>query len=141
MSQFTDDLAGLPLFSEASRAELADIRRNLTQLPVSAGRVLLREGAPGHEFMIIAEGHVTVSQGGSTVAVLERGDLVGEMALLDGNGVGRRNATVVASTDAMIYVGSRAEFRQILDIAPSFASKVRETAAARAVDRTVDRAA
>jgi CRP-like cAMP-binding protein len=81
--------------------------------------------------MIIAEGEATVSQGGRTVATLGRGDLVGEMALLDHDGAGRRNATVKVETDAVIYAGSRAEFRQILASAPSVARKVRETAASR----------
>ena len=39
-----------------------------------------------------------------------RGDLVGEMALLHAGGRGRRNATVIVSTNATVYAGSRAEF-------------------------------
>ncbi|HEY1832428.1 MAG TPA: cyclic nucleotide-binding domain-containing protein [Acidimicrobiales bacterium] len=135
MRLFRDDLAELPLFSEASGSELSLIRRHLTQLPVSAGRVLVREGARGDEFMIIAEGEATVSQGGHTIATLGPGDLVGEMALLDGAGVGRRNATVTARTDALIYVGSRAEFRRILEVAPSVAVKIRRTAESRMTSR------
>jgi CRP-like cAMP-binding protein len=57
------------------------------------------------------------------------------MALLQDAGTGRRNATVTASTDAVIYVGSRSEFRQILQAVPSVARKVRETAAERMLAR------
>ncbi len=85
--------------------------------------------------MFVLKGQHTVSQNGHTIATLERGDLVGEMALLEADGAGRRNATVTAETDAVVYVGSRTEFRQILHSAPSVARKVRETAAARIVDR------
>jgi CRP-like cAMP-binding protein len=131
MRLFKDDLAELPLFSEASRSELAVIRRHLTMLPVPAGRVLVEEGKRGDQFMVIAEGEATVSQGGSTIATLERGDLVGEMALLEDDGVGRRNATVTARTDAVVYAGTPREFRLILKAVPSVARKVRETAAAR----------
>ena len=92
MRLFTDDLAKLPLFSSVSRSELALIRRQLTMVPVAAGRVLVREGARGDEFMIIAEGEATVTQGGHVIATLGRGDLVGEMALLNEDGFGRRNA-------------------------------------------------
>jgi CRP-like cAMP-binding protein len=81
--------------------------------------------------MIISEGQATVSQGDRSVATLGRGDLVGEMALLDHQVPGRRNATVTVNTDAVVYAGSRAEFRQILASAPSVARKVRETVAAR----------
>jgi CRP/FNR family cyclic AMP-dependent transcriptional regulator len=123
------------LFSETSRSELALIRRHLTKIPVVVGRVLVREGARRDQFMIIAEGEATVSKRGRTIATLERGDLVGEMALLRDGGFGRRNATVTARTDAMVYAGSRSEFRQILDAAPSVARKVRQTAATRALGR------
>jgi CRP-like cAMP-binding protein len=131
MRLFRDDLAELPLFSEASRSERAVIRQHLTPLIVSAGTTLIREGARGDEFMVLLEGNATVSQGGQTIATLERGDLVGEMALLEADGGRRRNATVTVSTDAVVFVGSRREFRQILQAAPSVARKVFATAAAR----------
>ena len=131
MRLFKDELSDLPLFSEASRSELVAVRRNLTPLQVPAGRVLMREGARGEEFVIIVDGEVTVSRRGHTIAILERGDLVGEMALLDAEGVGRRNATAIVSSDATVYAGSRAEFRRILETAPSVGRKVRQTIAAR----------
>ncbi len=135
MRLFTDDLAEFPLFSGVSRSELAIIRRLLTMLPVAAGRVLVHEGARGDEFMIIADGEATVTQGGHVIATLGRGDLVGEMALLQENGFGRRNATVTATTDGMVYAGSRSEFRRILEAVPSVARRVRQTVAGREVSR------
>ena len=73
MRLFKDDFAELPLFSGANRSELALIRRHLTKLPVAAGRVLVHEGARGDEFMIIAEGEATVTQGGHVIATLGHG--------------------------------------------------------------------
>ncbi len=134
MHLFKDDLAELPLFSSVSRSELALIRRQLTMVPVAAGRVLVHEGARGDEFMIISEGEATVTQGGHVVATLGRGDLVGEMALLQEDGYGRRNATVTATTDGMVYAGSRREFRRILEAVPAVARKVRQTVAGRALN-------
>jgi CRP-like cAMP-binding protein len=72
-----------------------------------------------------------VTQGGRSIATIGRGDLVGEMALMDGYGHGRRNATVTAITDAEIYAGSPAEFRRIIEAAPSVAEKVKQTVASR----------
>jgi CRP-like cAMP-binding protein len=135
MRLFTDDLAEFPLFSGLSRSELALIRRHLTMLSVAAGRVLVHEGARGDEFMLIADGEATVTQGGHVIATLGRGDLVGEMALLQEDGFGRRNATVTATTDGMVYAGSRSEFRRILEAVPSVARKVRQTVAGREVSR------
>jgi CRP-like cAMP-binding protein len=125
------DLRELDLFSEVSRSELDFVARQLTMLTVPAGKVLVREGELGSEFMIIFEGEAEVSQGGTTIARIGRGDLVGEMALLQANGRGRRNATVTTLTDAVIYVGSPAEFRRIIDFVPSVAEKVQRTAAER----------
>jgi CRP-like cAMP-binding protein len=121
-----EDLRELALFSEASRSELAAIGRQLTRLHIDAGTVLVREGGRGDEFMIILEGEAEVSQGGRAIAAIGHGDLVGEMALLHEDRRGRRNATVTALTDMVIYAGSPSEFRQILDAAPSVAEKVRQ---------------
>ena len=93
----------------------------------------MREGGRGDEFMIILEGEAEVSQGGRAIATIGHGDLVGEMALLDEDRRGRRNATVTALTDMVIYAGSPSEFRQILDAAPSVAEKVRQTVEWRAL--------
>ena len=131
MRLLKDDLRELDLFSEASRSELAVIRKQLTRLKVKAGRVLVREGAIGNEFMILVNGMAEVTQGGRSIATIGRGDLVGEMALLQGHGHGRRNATVTAVTDAEIYAGSPAEFRRIIEAAPSVAEKVKQTVASR----------
>ena len=131
MRLLKDDLRELDLFSEASRSELAVIGKQLTRLKVKAGRVLVREGAIGNEFMILVNGMAEVTQGGRSIATIGRGDLVGEMALLQGPGHGRRNATVTAITDAEIYAGSPAEFRRIIDAAPSVAEKVKQTVASR----------
>jgi CRP/FNR family transcriptional regulator, cyclic AMP receptor protein len=128
-----DDLRELALFSEASRAELTVIGRQLTRLNIPAGTALVREGGRGDEFMIIIEGEAEVSQGGRTIATLGRGDLVGEMALLHQDRRGRRNATVTTATDMVIYAGSPSEFRQILDAAPSVAEKIRQTVEWRAL--------
>jgi CRP-like cAMP-binding protein len=126
MHSLKDDLRELDLFSEASRSELAVIARQLTRLKVKAGRVLVREGGIGNEFMIMVDGMAEVTQGGRSVATIGRGDLVGEMALVKPYGSGRRNATVTAVTDAEIYAGSPAEFRSILEASPSVAKKVHE---------------
>jgi CRP/FNR family transcriptional regulator, cyclic AMP receptor protein len=128
-----NELRELDLFSEVSRSELAVISRQLTRLKVKAGRVLVHEGAIGNEFMIMASGMAEVTQGGESIATLGRGDLVGEMALLQPYG-SRRNATVTAVTDAEIYAGSPAEFRRILETAPSVAAKVRQLSDSRKVE-------
>ena len=131
MGFFKENLRELDLFSDVTRSEMAVIAKQLTRLKVKAGRVLVREGGFGNEFMIIVSGMAEVTHDGRSIATLGQGDLVGEMALLQPLGTGRRNATVTAVTDAEIYAGSATEFRRILEAAPSVAEKVRQTIASR----------
>lgn len=131
MRSTKNELLDLNLFSELSRSELALVRQQLTMVALPAGSALVREGERGHEFMIIAEGEAEVSQDARLVATIGRGDLVGEMALLQEWGRGRRNATVTAVTDVVVYVGSPSEFHQMLHVAPSVADKVYRTVATR----------
>jgi CRP-like cAMP-binding protein len=127
MRLLNNELRELALFSGVSRSELAQISRQLTRLSIPAGKVLVREGARGDEFMIVVDGRADVRQGGKVIATLGRGDLVGEMALLDDGGKRRRNATVTALTDLVIYVGSPLEFRQMISASPSVAERIHRT--------------
>jgi CRP/FNR family cyclic AMP-dependent transcriptional regulator len=131
MSALDNELWDLTLFSDTTRAERPVIGRQLTRLSIPAGKVLVRQGAVGDEFMIIVEGTADVSRDDTVIATLGRGDLVGEMALMHRSGRGRRTATVTARTDMVIYVGTPYEFRQLLSAAPSVAEKVHQTVAQR----------
>jgi len=127
-----EPLADLPLFADCTPAEVADARRLLTLLSVDAGSVLMREGGFGSEVMIIADGEATVSRhtdgGESVVATVGRGDVVGEMSVLNG---GRRSATVTAVTPLSLYVASAAEFAGLLEALPVVAERIGRTAAER----------
>ena len=127
-------LSRLDLFADCSKAELDAIAHLLTLVDVPAGRVLIREGGRGDQILVLAEGQARVTRGDDQVALLGQGDVVGEMALLSG---GRRSATVTAVTDLTLYVGTPAEFRQILLEAPSVAAKVRAAAERRSAPLTV----
>ena len=127
-----EPLADLPLFADCTPAEVADARRLLTLLSVDAGSVLMREGGFGSEVMIIADGEATVSRhtdgGEAVVATLGRGDVMGEMSVLNG---GRRSATVTAVTPLSLYVASAAEFAGLLEALPVVAERIGRTAAER----------
>ena len=42
---------------------------------------------------------------------------------------------MTATTDGMVYAGSRSEFRRIIEAVPSVAQKVRQTVSGRTLDR------
>ncbi len=63
------------------------------QIDFAAGEVLCTDGEPGDSVYIIASGELEVVKGSIVLAVLSRGYMVGEMAVLTGE---VRNATVRA---------------------------------------------
>ncbi len=126
-------LSDLELFADCSRDQLRQIASLTTYVELERNRVLMQEGAPAKEFIIIGSGTARISKetewGTTTVAEVGSGEFIGEMGLLSN---GPRTATVTASTDLGVFVSSAGEFKSILHIAPSVASKVRSASVARA---------
>jgi protein lysine acetyltransferase len=127
------DIADLELFADCTKAELKQIRALTTYLQIPKDQVLMREGSPAHEFIIIDSGKARVSrvtdEGVAEVAEVGSGGFLGEMALLNGS---RRSATATAETDLGVLVSSASEFRSILRLAPSVADKIVQTSNDRA---------
>jgi len=116
-----EHLKHVALFSACTTKELALISTACTQLRFSAGEVLAREGAHGHEFIVIVDGKTSVSIGGVEIAMLAPGEFFGEIALLDG---GPRTATVVAETDVVVEVIGQREFDTVVAGAPHLAKNL-----------------
>jgi len=127
-SQYLDHLARVPLFSACSKKELQTIARASDDVRVPAGKVLVEEGRPGHEFFLILDGKASVKRGKKKIAALGPGQYFGEMALLDR---GPRSATVVADTDMDVLVLGQREFAGVIDEVPTMAHKLLTTMAQR----------
>ena len=100
-------LRSSPTFGMLAAPELERLARGLTPTRAAAGETFMREGDRGETAYLVADGTLDVSVGGRPVAELERGDLVGEIALLRG---GLRTATVVPRGDARLYELDREAF-------------------------------
>jgi ATP-binding cassette subfamily B protein len=74
---------------------------------VEGGAALIRQGEQGDIAYLVADGELDVSVDGAQVATLDRGDIVGEIALLRG---GPRTADVVARGEARVYALEREAF-------------------------------
>jgi len=122
----------LELFAGCTRAELEQLGALTTYLRIPEGQVLIREGSPAKEFVVIVSGSARVTRqtdhGVVEVAQVGRGDFLGEMALLAGS---TRTATATATTDLVVLVSSVGEFRTMMEIAPSVARKIRQASLAR----------
>lgn len=132
----TDSLAALPLFEGLTRAELAVVDRHTTASRVAAGTTLCREGDFGQEAFIITSGEADVAVGGTRIASVGPGDVVGEMALL---GNKRRCATVTATTPMTLLAMSSADFASIVHGANTVTRRILATLSDRlwAADRSL----
>jgi CRP-like cAMP-binding protein len=91
-----------------------------------AGAVIFKEGDLGSEMFIIQSGQVRVSRANGDqereLAVLEKGDFFGEMAMLEE--VPERSATVTAVTDVEVLQLRSADFDNLLRRKPEIAVRM-----------------
>lgn len=121
-------LARLQLFSECNRTELDLIAQLGDITTVPGGTILVTQGGPGTECMVIVDGFATVTANGQRLATLGRGEVFGELSLLTG---APRNATVTATTPLTVLVMHPSSFRGMLQAVPAVQARVQATAASR----------
>jgi len=121
----------VPLFAGCSRHELQEIASLADELDLPAGTNLTKEGAIGHEFVVLAEGAADVRRNGRKINSLGEGDFVGEIALVTGRA---RTATVTTTEPSRLLVITASSFRKLLRSTPAIQSKVLEAVARRLPD-------
>ena len=93
-----------------------------------AGEVIFNLGDPGTEVFVVRDGEVAIRLGNRTLQVMERGEIFGEMALVDAE---PRSAIAIAETDCVIVPVSEKQFLFMVDEAPYFALSVMKVLVAR----------
>jgi MFS family permease len=112
---------GLP----ASRLEAA--ARQLVEVPMTAGEVIVRQGEAADRFFVVADGSVRVTQaadaGGSEVHLrdLGPGDVFGEIGLLRRS---PRTATVTATAAGTLLALDADEFHQLVGSGPGLSTRL-----------------
>jgi len=128
-----DALRKAEMFARLSDEELDQLADGLRFSPFSAGEVMTRQGAEGHDLYLIHQGRVGVrvqANGVETeVAELGPGAFFGERSLMTGD---KRSATTVALTDVVCYRLPKAELEGILKKRPELADELAEILARRA---------
>jgi CRP/FNR family transcriptional regulator, cyclic AMP receptor protein len=112
----TDLLARVPLFSELSRSELEQISSVAVPRSFPKGVRVFHEGDTSDACYIVREGDLRVTREHSdgraiALATLGRGDIFGELAMLDGEA---RSASVEALSDCELLALPASDVRQLL---------------------------
>jgi CRP-like cAMP-binding protein len=130
-SQKTELLKRVPLFADCSSRELKEIAAVADEVDLPAGYEMTREGATGHELVVIVDGAGEVVRKGRKINTVGSGDFVGEIAIVTDT---PRTATVRATRDTHALVVTRRDFRALMKRVPSIQLKVLDALASRLPD-------
>jgi CRP/FNR family cyclic AMP-dependent transcriptional regulator len=117
----TDLLRLVPLFRGLTDRSFDAIANLASETSYAAGEVLVRQGEPGHEFLIIVSGRARVERDGKHVRELGPGDFLGEISLVDAS---PRTATVTAIEPIEAICVHRDGFLDLIDRIPVFRLEV-----------------
>jgi CRP-like cAMP-binding protein len=120
--ELVEKLQGYRTFGDCERADVEALVEAGGPFSLPAGWPLVQEGIPADACYVLTSGTARVFHRREQVAEIGEGDLVGEMALLDG---GQRQATVTSSSRV---AGLRIEndaLRPLLDERPKLAQAFR----------------
>jgi CRP-like cAMP-binding protein len=112
-------LGRLMLFESFNKRDLGKIASIVVEAARPAGAYLTREGHDGGLMFVLVEGTADVisGEGGQVLGHLGRGDVVGELSLIDGQA---RSATVVATTSVVVLQIIRDDFQELVQRSPQF---------------------
>lgn len=120
-------VARIPLFSELSAAQIADIMKILRAQKVERGMTIARRGEPAHSMYLIADGEVEIRLRHKRV-LLGAGDFFGEIAVLRKS---LRSATAVALKATRLLTLDASDLHSLMDREPQIASRIWDAARAK----------
>jgi NADH dehydrogenase FAD-containing subunit len=100
-----------------------DRSERLSQAYFHAGDVLLREGDRGDTAYIVQSGRLSVYVAGEKVGERGRGDILGELALIND---APRNATAICDTDVAVTCLNRDQFMELMSGLSVFGEAIRK---------------
>ncbi len=114
-------LKAVPMFQGLSQRQLNAIAKEAYERKVAAGVTVAKQGTPGKEFFIIADGNLHIELNGVLVRTLSQGHFFGEVSLIDGR---LRSASVIAQTPATLVCLHAQSFGALLREVPGLSDKV-----------------
>jgi voltage-gated potassium channel len=120
-------VARIPLFSQLSATQIADIMKILRAQKVDKGAIIARRGEPAHSMYLIVDGEVEIRLRHRHVR-LGSGDFFGEIAALRQS---KRSATVQALQPTRLLALDASDLHGLMDREPQIASHIWAAARAR----------
>jgi voltage-gated potassium channel len=120
-------VARIPLFSELSAAQIADVMKILRAHKADKGAIIARRGEPAHSMYLIVDGEVEIKLRHNHVR-LGAGDFFGEIAALRQS---RRSATVVALRNTRLLALDTSDLHSLMDREPQIATRIWDAARTR----------
>lgn len=108
-------LKDVPLFAGLSRRARKIVAQHTDEVQMAAGKEIVSEGALAYELFVIIEGSAEVSEGGTVIAQMGQGDVIGEIGVLRTH---KRTATVTATTPIKALVLYGPEFTALRETMP-----------------------
>jgi len=113
------------LFKTLTDAELDIVARKVFLKPYKKGSTLFVEGMPGEVLYVVMEGSIDIikktKEGDKVIANLGKGEIVGEMSIIDS---GARTASGKTGEDSKLIVVTKNSFSEMLDSDPAIAAKI-----------------
>jgi CRP/FNR family cyclic AMP-dependent transcriptional regulator len=123
-----DLLRDVPLFAGLGEHELERVSALTDVVDLPAERVLMTQGDRGSEMFVLVSGSARIDRDGQSLRVCGAGEVLGEIALLDG---GPRTATVTLFEPSRLLVVAHREFHSLMDEFPEIRLRVLEAVARR----------
>ena len=121
-------LRTVPLFRGLRERDLERISALADIIDLPADRRIMRQGEHGAEMFMLVTGSARVERDGEVLGDVGPGEVLGEIALLDG---GPRTATVTLIRASRLLVLARREFHALMDEFPDVRLHVLEKVAQR----------
>jgi CRP/FNR family transcriptional regulator, cyclic AMP receptor protein len=120
-SDKADALNNVPLFGDLSKRDLERVARIADEIDSMPGEVLIRQGELAREFFLIARGGVKIERDGKVIAHRGEGEVLGELALIDGK---PRTATVITEKPSTLLLIEWQRFWPLLESQPTVKTKL-----------------
>lgn len=120
------------IFGQLVDTDIDWLARHGRRRRLARDTVLIEEGVAVDTLYILLEGQLLVCSGGREIARLESGEIVGEMSFVDAR---PPSATVLCSTDVVVYAIAKSRLTHHLEEDPGFAARFYKAVATFLSDR------